>query len=200
MTTTVLPDVIARLDLAVFEQVAEGVFLRLAPAGPPGWLSEVLPEAPRNAPMVLAQAFPFLERFMGDAERLWHDGAGPRVRSDVFTSPGASGRDVAIVATAIAVDARRFLVLESPAAFAEWQRALQCARDQALGHEDHLRRTAALRGPVEAAQQLVHRLSSGEVSAEQRQVVDALTAQLARLLAEIEALAPLPKGVRPERR
>lgn len=200
MKSHVLAEILSRLEMVVFERMAEGVFIRLEPAHPPSWFRGVWPDTSWNEAVTLAQAFPFLEPFLDDAEDHWRGGGDRRLRSDPFTVKNRTGGDTALVASAVSIDSRSFVLLESPVDSEERRRVLQGARDHALAHEEHVRRTGALIGPVRAAQQLVQRLASAGLPAEQQDQVNAVRDRLAAIAESIEQLAPLPKGVSRGRR
>jgi hypothetical protein len=189
-------EILARLDLVVFERLPEGVFVPVETANPPEWFSRMFLDAASGTPTTLAAAFPFLERFLSTAETLWLQGDLRKLRSDAFTVTDPSGGELSLVASALAVDHRRFLVLEASAEFDEHRRTLQRAREDALTHEDHVRRTGALTTPANAALKLAEQLAAETgLTAEQRRLVSELRAQLAIIGVAIETLAPLPKGV-----
>lgn len=201
MTDTLLAEILARLDLVVFEQLPAGVFLRVGHVEPPSWFRRLFLEAAGNEPVTIAEAFPFVEHFLTDAENFWREGSERRLRSDPFTIADPERGEVPLVASAVAVGHRRFLVLERPPDFDERRGALQRAREQALDHEEHVRRTGALLAPVDAARQLTERLATSGLTPEQRALASGISEQLASLSTSIETLAPLPKGVsRPRRR
>jgi hypothetical protein len=201
VTDTVLADILARLDLVVFERLPEDVFLRVGSAPPPAWFSRLFLHAAEDEPITIAQALPFIEHFLGDAEDFWRQARDEqRLRSDPFTMADPSGGEIALVASAVVVGDRRFLIIESPYDFNERRRALQSAREHVLAHEEHVRRTGALLTPVAAARQLAEQLAASGLTPEQQQLAVGIVEQLASLSASIETLAPLPKGVSRRRR
>jgi hypothetical protein len=193
--SSVLAEIVGRLDLVVFERLPEGIFWRIAPDQSPAWFSRLFPEAERNEPITIAQAFPFLEPFLSAADDVWRKGGGECLRSDVFMETDPSGGEVPLVASALAIDRRCFLILELPYDFEERRRTLQSARQHALEHEAHVRRTGALLTPVDAAQRLAQQLATSGLTPEQQQLAAGIREQLANLAVSIETLAPLPKGV-----
>ncbi len=200
MTSNVLAGILSSLDLVVFERVAEGIFLRIEPAQPPSWFDGVWPDASRNEPVALAQAFPFLESFLDEAEDVWSAAGDRRLRSDPFLVKDRAGGDSTLVASAVSVGRRSFVVLESPGDSEERRRTLQGARDRALAYEEHVRRTGELLVPVRAAQQLVQQLATAGLPTEQQNQVNAVHDRLAAIAESIEKLAPLPRGVSRGRR
>ena len=197
MNADVLAQILARLDLVVFERLPEGVFLRVGTADPPEWFSRMFLDAAPEIPITVAAAFPFLESFLSAAEAAWQQGDLRKLRSDGFTMADPAAGEIGLVAFAIAVEHRRFLVLAASAEFDEHRRTLQRAREHALAHEDHVRRTGALMTPVNDALKLAQQLAAeAGLTAEQRRLAAELCGQLAGIGATIQALAPLPKGVR----
>lgn len=195
MDADVFAEILTRLDLVVFEGLPDGGFRRVGTANPPEWFTRFLDAVPET-PMTVAAAFPFLERFVATAEAAWQQGDLQTLRSDAFAVSDPAAGEIGVVASAIAVEHRRFLVLEASAEFDERRRTLQRAREHALAHEDHLRRTAALMTPVSDAMKLAQQLESATgLSAEHRRLAAELRGQLAGLGAAIETLAPVPKGV-----
>ena len=201
MNADVLAEILARLDLVVFERLSEGVFLWVETADPPKWFSRTFLDVARKTPTTLASAFPFLEGFLLTAETSWRQGDLRKLRSDAFTVTDPAGGEFGLVACALAVEHRRFLVLEASADFDEHRRSLQRAREDALAHEDYVRRTGALTTPANAALKLAERLAAETgLTDEQRRLVSDLRAQLAGIGVAIETLTPLPKGVTRGRR
>lgn len=201
MTSSVHASILTRLGLVIYEQVADGTFLQILPPEPPPWLRRARPDADRNVPVAIASVFPFLDRFLSEARRVWTEDVDGRLRSEPFVVDDPEGGEVAIVAMAVAADARSFLVLEPAPGFDDLRRMLQSAREQALAHEDFVRRTGALLPAVAEARQLVKQLAATGLGTDQQQLAQTLGARLEGLASSIEALAPLPKGVarRPQR-
>jgi hypothetical protein len=201
VNATVFAEILASLDLVVFERLPDGVFLRVGPALPPGWFSRLFLHAAPESPIPVADAFPFLEGFLSTTEAAWRRGNPARLRSDLFTMADPAGGEIDLVASAIAIEHRRFLVLEASPDFVERRRLLQQSREHALAHEDHVRHTGALLTPVNAAHKLAQQLAAeSSFTAEQQRLASALREQLASIAGAIETLAPLPKGVAPGRR
>jgi len=98
-----LRDLPAALDLAVFEQLPDGLFQ------PIGQLPAWLPSS-GSFPLDLAEEFPMLELFLPDFIPVWESG-GHATTSDTWTETGADGNDLYLEAVAAAVDKRRFLTL-----------------------------------------------------------------------------------------
>ena len=195
VASSVLAKIFARLDMVVFERLPEGVFVRAGSAPPPAWFSAVFHDLRPDGPLTIAQLFPFLERFLSEAEDLWRQPSARRLRSDPFTMADASGNDVSLAASALVADDRHFLIIESPPELQALQLGLQRAREHALMHEDHVRRTGELQMRIDGAAQLAHELRSAGLSAEQERLALGIVEHLASLTDSIHTLAPLPKGV-----
>jgi hypothetical protein len=181
--------------MVAFERLPEDVFVRVGSAQPPAWFGRRFADASRIEPASIAEAWPFLEDFLADAEDVWSSGGKERLRSDSFTMTDTPGKDVALVASAVVVASRCFLILESPYDFEERRRALQTARELVLAHEAHLKRTGALLAPVDAARRLTQQLTTSGLSPEQQELAAGIGQQLSSLAESLESLAPLPKGV-----
>ena len=194
MTDAVLAELLTRLDLVVFERLPEGVFVRLGPAPPPSWFSR-LPLASRDEAIAIEQTMPFLGHFLADATDAWRAGDETRLCSDPFMITDTTGGEVPLVASAVVVADRCFLILESPRDFDERRAALQSARENVLAHEEHVRRTGELLGPIDAAQQLLRELTASGLAPEQQMLTARISQQLESLSASVQSLAPLPKGV-----
>ena len=195
----IIAEILARLDLVVFERLPEGVFCRIAPLQPPAWFSRAFHESPSDESVTLAEVFPFLERFLSDAEALWRDGGVRRLRSDPFTVGDQAEGELTLVASAVVVNQRCFLILELPYDVDERRTTLQRARELVLEHEAHVRRTADLLPGVNAAHTLARQLAATELTAAQQQLAAGVAEQLASLAESIGTLAPQPKGVRSNR-
>lgn len=196
MNNALLEGILTRLDLVVLERLPHGLFLRLGTAPPPLWFSHVIVTAKDNEPVTVAEAIPFLEHFLGEAEPFWRDVREGRLRSEPFTIADPEGGEIGLVASAIGLGHRHFLVLELAADFEERRRSLQTAREHVLEHEDHVRKTGELLTPLGAAQKMAEQLGASGLSAGQQALARSIRDELAAVAASIEALSPLPKGVR----
>ena len=195
MTDSVLAELFSVLDLVAFERSPDGVFVRVGGAAPPQWFRHFMTDAAQGQPVSIAQVFPFLEHFLVDAEAVWTEGREPRRRSDPFTTTDSAGGEITLVATAVSIGRRPLLVLELPHDFEERRETLQRAREHLLAHEDHVRQTSLLLGPVAAARKLAQQLARGGAAAADREIAAALDDQLAQVSASVQKLAPLPAGI-----
>ena len=122
---TTIDDLFAPFDLAVFEQLANGLF---QPVGRlPVWLSL------SDGPVDLADRFPILEIFFPECDAVWEGGSAEPVQSDVWTEPDSRGGELYLQAVATAAGGRRFIALRSlPQALFTYQ---QLAHDFELEKE-----------------------------------------------------------------
>lgn len=196
MSNTFCEEVLRGLGLVLLERLPHGLFLRFGRQEPPGWFRHVMLSANENEPVTVAEALPFVGEFLDPAEAFWREGRDGCLRSDHFTVVDPQGAEIGLVASALVVGHRHFLVIELFADFDERRRALQNARENVLEHEDHVRRTGALLTPLGAVQGLAERLAASGLTGEQQALSTAIREGLAALASSIESLAPLPKGVR----
>jgi hypothetical protein len=188
--------ILTRLDLVVLERLPHGVFLRLGGGAPPVWFSPVMSPAPAGDAVTVATAMPFLEQFLAEAEPFWRDVREGRLRSEPFIVEDLESGELGLVATAISLGPRQFLVLGVAPDFEQRRQSLQVAREGMLEHEQHVRRTGALLGPIERMQRRAAQLTASGLTAEQQTLAQGLSEELAAIARAIENLAPLPKGVR----
>ena len=196
MADTWVGGILTRLDLVVLERLPHGVFLRLGGGAPPLWFSRVMSPASGGDAVTVAAAMPFLEQFLAEAEPFWRDVREGRLRSEPFIVEDVESGELGLVATAISLGPRQFLVLGVAADFEQRRESLQVAREGRLAHEQHVRRTGALLGPIEKMQKRAAQLAASGLTVEQQALAQGLNEELAAVARAIETLAPLPKGVR----
>jgi hypothetical protein len=199
VTNPIFEGIVECLDLVVLERLPHGMFLRLGTAPPPSWFSHVLTPK-EDEPVTVGEAFPFVGHFLDEAEAFWREGRNGRLRSEAFTIADASGAEVALTASALAIGHRQVLLLEPAADFDERRRALQSAREAVLEHDAHLGRVRALLARIETARTLTGQLANSGLTPGQQQVAAEIGDQLATLASTVEGLAPLPEGVTRGRR
>jgi hypothetical protein len=190
---------LTRLDLVVLERMPHGVFLRLGGGAAPLWFSRVMAPASPSDSVTVAAAIPFLEHFLSDAGRFWDDVREGRMQSEPFMVADPEGGELGVVATAIGLGPRHFLVLGLAADFAQRRHSLQVAREHMLEHEQYVRRTGELLDPLETVRNTLTQLSTTALTAEQTTLLDGVRRELTGVAEVIAALAPLPKGVRRSR-
>lgn len=196
MSTALFEGVISALDLVVLERMPHGIFLRVGTAPPPDWFRQVMDAAEGEVPATIAEAFPFVDHFLDEAEFFWRQGRTGRIRSEPFIIKDAAGAECCLVASAVVVGHRHLLVLEATTDFEERHRALQSARETVLEHEAHVRRTRALLERIHAARALTTQLTNSGLTPERKPLAVEIGEQLSSLASAVEELAPLPKGVR----
>ena len=98
-----LRDLPAALDLAVFEQLPDGLFQPIGEL--PAWFP-----ISGYSPLDLAEEFPMLELFLPHCISIWESG-GLAITSDTWTETGPEGDDLYLEAVAAAAGKRRFLTL-----------------------------------------------------------------------------------------
>jgi len=195
VSTVLFEGILSALDLVVLERMPHGIFLRVGTAPAPEWFLHVMAGAEADVPATIAQAFPFVDHFLDEAEFFWRQGRTGRVRSEPFIIKDPAGAELCLVALAVVVGHRHLLVLESTTDFEDRHRALQSARETVLEHEAHVRRTRALLARIEAARVLTTQLANSGLSPDKAPLAVEIGEQLSTLANAVEELAPLPKGV-----
>jgi hypothetical protein len=188
--------ILTRLDLVVLERIPHGVFLRVGGGAPPLWFSRVMAPAASGDGVTVAAAIPFLEQFLTEAEPFWSNVREGRLRSEPFMVADPEGGELALVATAIGLGPRNFLVLAIEPTFDQRRQSLQIARENRLEYERHVRRTGELASPLALLQKQAGQLAATGLSAEQASLVQAMRDELTAVAKAVETLAPLPKGDR----
>jgi hypothetical protein len=155
MAESVLRDVSTALDLMVLEQLPGGGFSRTLDFPEPGWFVRAFQRVTADEPLSLLDVVPVLDAFLQDAETFWSSGTEGRTDSEPFVIADEAGTELAIVATALSVRGRRYLVMQPAVAFKDTQRLLQTARDQSLAHERLVRQLQALQKPIATLGRLV---------------------------------------------
>ena len=189
MIDPVFTDLVAALDLVVLERLPEGVFQLAVGTLPPAWFAHLFREAAHGEPVTVASAFPFLDTFLAEAERFWEMPRGGRLRSDPFVVTDRSGGEMALVASALAVGHRQFLIIELPDDFEGRRRALQSAREHVLAHEQFVRRVSALVEPASDAARLSGELIDSGLTPRQHSLAAAVRDQLSKVSAALQSLA-----------
>ncbi len=107
-----LPQLLSAMDYAVFEAV--GSSLKQANS-PPAWFGLLtLPDTPSGNPGGdLLDRLPFLESFLFSAYRFWAKKQDGRIHSDFWTQTDVSGQEVHLIAYAVSLQRRDFLLVRS---------------------------------------------------------------------------------------
>jgi hypothetical protein len=171
MSVDLLAEVMQALELFGMERRPDSSIVAISP--PPPWLTPIL-EAAGDTPFSLAQAFPFLDDFMREAEAMWHDGAASRVVSGAFTA--AAGADQLLLrASALALGNRSVLVLERLHGDADARPLLQRARENKLESERLVRQVDALKTTLATAARLAEALLDTELPLKQRELAERIS-------------------------
>ena len=141
-------ELLGALGYAVFERMAEGSFVWL------GGASEWVPRGP------LAEAFPFLEVFLPDAEELWSNpGADSRLRSDFWTQMTAAKEEIHFRAIAVAGKRRLLLIERIGQRFEQARASVHYAHKTKLDEEEIARLNLELERATEAKSEFLARMS-----------------------------------------
>lgn len=95
------------MDYAVFE-VSNALFFHLSPQ--PKWFDQL---ATFDGDHTLTDRFPFLESFLPEAFFFWEETQNGRIQSDFWTQTDISGEEVHLLAYAVSLNGRRFLLIRS---------------------------------------------------------------------------------------
>ncbi len=189
-----LRDLPAALDVAVFEQLPDGLFQPIGQL--PAWLP-----ISGGLPLDLAEEFPMLELFLPDFISVWDSGA-PAKTSDTWTETGPDGNDLYLEAIAAAVEKRRFLTLRRlPKERHTYQ---QLAHDFELAEARAERATRAktdflntmsheIRTPLNAVIGMADVLASTPLTPEQRKCVEVSQRNGVALLTLVNDILDLAK-------
>jgi hypothetical protein len=180
-------EVLHALDLAVFERMPDLVFIAVTP--PPAWVKYALAAASEGQPLTLGLAFPFLDRFLTEAETFWRQGTERSILSGPFVVPWLSGEALAR-AWALNLGPRNILVLERLKGEADPRALLQTARENKLEQERLQRQVESLQTPLATLVRLVKELLATEPTAAQRELAD----RVSRALAKIESVSERTSG------
>ncbi len=169
--------VLAGLGLVLFAREATGG-LRLSGTAP-GWLATLWPAIGENGGLLpVADASPFLENFLIDAEECWKEGGAKRARSGPWVEQDMSGAEVQLEATAMTIDGQSILLLERLGeAFEAKKSVLQRARETVIAHQ-------RLTSEIQKKQILLHC------------VADEMTAALANIVTALRLIEMEDNGPR----
>jgi hypothetical protein len=171
-------DLVRALDLFAIERKPDHTFLAVTP--PPVWVRHVLSAASAGQPLTLADAFPYLDRFLSDAEAFWREGTGHSILSGPFVAAGPS-EELLLRACALNLGAHSILVLERLRGDADIRDILQKSRDNKLAQERLQKQLDALQTPLATLLRLVKELLATDLTDSQRELADGLTRALGRV-------------------
>ncbi|WP_260705147.1 GGDEF domain-containing protein [Edaphobacter flagellatus] len=106
--TRSLAQLFSTMDYAVFEAVGESLCQINTP---PTWFDRLT--AFDNCSKTLTAHLPFLEAFLPEASVFWKESQNGRIQSDFWTQTDVSGEDVHLLAYAVSLNGRRFLLIRS---------------------------------------------------------------------------------------
>ena len=169
-------DLVQAMDLLAVERTDYYAFVQIAPA--PAWAVRIL-AAKRGEPLSLASAFPYLDRFITEAEAFWRDGTDRVLLSAPFIAQDGD-EEILLRATALNLGPRSVLVIERLRGDADTRGVLQTARDNRLIQERLQRQVDTVKPLVASLGNEVERLleSVGDV---QRSAADRIKRDLAKL-------------------
>jgi hypothetical protein len=176
MTDSLPLDVLHALDLFALERMPDYTFVAITP--PPAWITHILSDA--GEPMTLAAAFPYLERFLSEAEVFWREATARSLLSGSFVAAGAS-EELLLRACALNLGPRSVLVLERLRGEADIRQILQKSRENKLQEERLQQKLDALRAPVATMSRLVKGLLDTDLTPAQRELADGITRSLERV-------------------
>jgi hypothetical protein len=194
LPATMLAALIAMLDAVVLERVEGGAFRQLRHEPSPSWFDEAFRDVARGAPVTLLEVFPVLDGFLSEAEVFWSRMAYGHLEGEAVVVTGPGGRNLPLVATAVALEGQHFLLLQRVTGFNDRQHILQRAREQALEHERVVKQIDALRRPVERLTRLFRDLATSTDPAEPSRAVASAQAELESIREVLEDLPKAPRG------
>jgi hypothetical protein len=127
--------VLEALGYALFARKENGALYSLGAV--PSWLAALWPAmAENNHSLPVADASPFLENFLIDAEECWRKGGDCQVKSGPWVEQDASGAQVELEATALTTNEQPLLLLERLGqAFAARKEVLQRGRESVIANQ-----------------------------------------------------------------
>ena len=193
LPSTLLAALISVLDTIVLERVEGGAFRQLRHEPSPSWFDDAFRDVARGAPVTLLEVFPQLDGFLTEAEQFWSRMAYGHLEGESVVVTGPGGRNLPLVATAVALEGHHFLLLQRAPGVDDRQHILQRAREQALEHERVVEQIDTLRRPVERLTQLLRDLT-GTGPTEPSRAAASVQAELDTIRKILEDLPKAPRG------
>jgi len=137
-----IPDsFLAGQGYALFEYLGGGTFHAIGKSSE--WCEKLWGTGGRHGKSIcLAEASPFLENFLVDAESFWNSDRPGSADSGVWIERGSGGSETPLEATALRLEGKPVLVIRNLAGtYADRQRVFQTARDSLLEHERLIKET-----------------------------------------------------------
>lgn len=132
MSTPLFAELFATLNIVVLERQHQGTFRILSHV--PTWFTRLYPQAvTQTEGLQLAEASPFLENFLVDAERFWSKQNVGQIKSGLWQEIDAVGKEYFLEAIAVFVDTNELLLITFPQiGYEEKLAIMQKARDNNL--------------------------------------------------------------------
>ena len=169
-------ELVQAMDLLAVERTDYYAFVQIAPA--PAWAVRIL-AAKRGEPLSLASAFPYLDRFITEAEAFWREGTGRVLLSAPFVAQDGE-EELLLRATALNLGPRSVLVIERLRGDADTRGVLQTARENKLIQERLQRQVDTVRPLVASLGTEIDRLLEG-MSDAQRAAAERIKRDLGKL-------------------
>ena len=197
MTNTLCEEILSELGLVLLERLPHGIFLRVGRQPPPAWFRDVMRSGRRERARHGCRSHAVRRPFPGPRpSRSGGRVSDGRLRSEAFTLTDPRGAEIGLVASALVVG---HAALSGDRTVRRLRRApprVAGARENALEHEDHVRRTGALLSPLAGVQRLAERLAASGLTADQEGWQWRSANSSRRWPAPSRSCAPLPEGVR----
>jgi hypothetical protein len=169
-------DLVQAMDLLAVERTDYYAFIQIAPA--PAWAVRIL-AARRGEPLSLASAFPYLDRFITEAEAFWREGTDRVLLSAPFVAQDGE-EELLLRATALNLGPRSVLVIERLRGDADTRGMLQTARENRLIQE-RLQRQVDTARPLVASLAIELEKLLETIGDAQRPAVERVKRDLAKL-------------------
>ena len=176
MKDSLLLDLVHALDMFALERMPDHTFIAVTP--PPAWVTHVWAISQVGEPLTITNAFPFLERFLSEADAFWRAGMPRTLLSGSFVAAGVS-EELLLRACALNLGPRSVLVLERLKGEADVRQVLQKSRENKLLEEQLHQRLDAVRTSASAASKLLAQLMQTESTAVPRELVEKIASALA---------------------
>lgn len=194
MSESVLGDLVSVLDLVVLERLPGGAMFQVGDQPPPSWFVETFHNVDPRQPVTLVQAFPVLDSFLSEAEVFWERTVYGRLEGEAFVVNGAGGENLPLATVAVAMNGRRFLLIQRVAGFDDRQHILQRARERALEHDEVVKRIQSMHRPMATLARLAGELAGMELGEPQRKHIASLTTEVETLRKLLDELPKMPPG------
>jgi signal transduction histidine kinase/CheY-like chemotaxis protein len=153
----------AALGYAMFERIADQTFV--AASCMPDWFGPFASQQTSSGVFPIADAFPFLEVFLADADEFWLEPESSlNLRSDLWTQSDPDGNPLHLCATAIVTPegdrVRYFLLIEAAAQrYGEEQAVMRYAHETSLAHDRIAKLSRELERATQAKSEFLARMS-----------------------------------------